>query len=443
MLNIVRKARIKLSNLFSSFDPKSIIPRHGPGAVSTKEKLWEKFQWTNISSRIEQKYPIDEYYYSSINHVCDELLGIRSLGSVDHSAKVILVPKDSRGPRLISCEPVDFQWIQQGLGRAIVCCVENHELTKFNVFFTDQGPNQRGAKLGSSTGLYATLDLKEASDRVSLELVRLLFPAHLCEYLEACRTTSTQLPDSSILPLGKFAPMGSCLCFPILALTIWSILNAGAPDLNTRESILVYGDDVIVPTAYAEDAIKLLESFGLLVNRDKSCTKGFFRESCGVDAYKGVDVTPVRFRTVWASSRSPDVYDSYFAYARALFNRQCYRTYELIVSSLRHIYGPMPSEYEFPNSPLGLPYTPSLGKLKSRVNKDLQKMEYYVLELESPTIVKEINGWSMLLRYFTEGISPDADFDRAVERIALGKPSISEVSSYTQRKTSKLVRRRR
>jgi hypothetical protein len=176
-LDIVREARLLLWELFERFDPYNITPRHGPGVVSTKERLGAKFMWRNVSNRITEVYPFDAYFCASQGHVCDIGHGFDSITDTDHSAQVLLVPKDSRGPRLISCEPVDFQWIQQGLRKAIYELVETHELSKFNVFFTNQKPNQCGALLGSATGRYATLDLKEASDRVSVSLVHLLFPA--------------------------------------------------------------------------------------------------------------------------------------------------------------------------------------------------------------------------------------------------------------------------
>jgi len=403
IINIAREARTLLSRVFSSFDPLDITPRHGPGAVATGQRLWNKFRWTNVSRKITQRYPLDAYYYASAGHVCDCLDDLIHLADEDLPARVILVPKDSRGPRLISCEPVDYQWIQQGLGAAIVDWLERSPLTKWNIHFTDQVPNQCGALLGSKTGTYATLDLKEASDRVTLSLVRLLFPAHIYEYLEACRTSATVLPNGSVLKLRKFAPMGSSLCFPILALTIWAILTSAAPDEETREGLLVYGDDVIVRTAFAEDAMSILESFGLLVNRDKSCTSGFFRESCGTDAFQGVNVTPVRLRTVWTSSQSPGAYASWIAYANSLRRRQYFATYELIARNLIRLYG------EIPATDMALP-CPSLDEVpdnqrphKTRINHFLQKKEWRVRVIRSPVVIKTISGWSMLLRSFTEG----------------------------------------
>lgn len=447
LAHIVSKARTYLAVLFRGFDPLDIVPSHGPGAVSTKEQLWEKFLWTNVSGRITDKYPLDAYFYASAGHVCDSYDRFSSITSEDRSAKVILVPKDSRGPRLISCEPVDFQWIQQGLSRAMVQIVEHHPISRWNVFFTDQGPNGRGALLGSKANKYSTLDLKEASDRVHLELVRLLFPDNLYGYLEACRSTSTVLPNGQTIKLRKFAPMGSALCFPVMALTIWSLLTAAAPNADTRESILVYGDDVIVPTAFAESAMTVLESFGLKINRDKSCTKGLFKESCGVDSFKGVDVTPVRLRTCWVESPRPDVYTSYISYANAYTDkkkgRQYYTTYEYIVSRLVRLYGPIP-DFSMSLTCPSLRVAPAEhGRFRTRYNKHLHKKEFYVRDVTSPSVDHEIDGWSMLLRYFTEGQKPpsllndrhsESDFRSIAE-------SAFSVSRYTKRRTSKLVRR--
>lgn len=453
---VIREARRLLSELFASFDPTDIVPSHGPGVVATKQRLWEKYEWTNVSDRITNLYPFDAYFCASPGHVCDYYRSFDAVKVTDHSARVLLVPKDSRGPRLISCEPVDFQWIQQGLSRAIYRLVESHPTTKWNVFFTDQGPNQRGALIGSSTGRYATLDLKEASDRVHLELVRLLFPERVTAYLECCRSASTVLPSGEKLELQKFAPMGSALCFPIMALTIWALLTSAAPDADTIESILVYGDDVIVPTAYAESAIAILEEFGLKVNHSKSCTKGRFRESCGVDAFDGVNVTPIRLRTVWNRTPRPDVYTSWISYANsawgsinapqwsAEWGRQYYAFSELIAEQLMAIYGPIPDESMSNKAyPSLRGISAERNLFKRRFNRHLQKVQYKVLVVKSPSVTHEMDGWSQLLRYFTEAqrspAFPGGTSDGATDLSGPSQPF--SVSRYTKRGTSILVRR--
>lgn len=447
-LFIARGARRLLRRLFSHFDPYAIHPKHGPGAVSTREKLSSKYQWTNVSDRITDVYPFDAYFCASQGHVCDTYSDFSEIGGVSNSARVVLVPKDSRGPRLISCEPVDNQWIQQGLGRAIVELVEHHPDTQCQVNFTFQDPNRIAALSGSESGRYATLDLKEASDRVSLKLVRLLFPKDLQRFLECCRSSSTELPDGRVLELRKFAPMGSCLCFPILALTVFSILSAGAPDADTRERILVYGDDVIVPTAYAGDAMALLELFGLKINRDKSCVGGFFRESCGMDAFKGVDVTPVRLRTVLTNHQSPDILSSYVAFANAMYDRKRYLVYDKIVEWLVSIYGPIPDQSLHLACP-SLRNAPDYKRpLRSRWNKRFHKRQYLVWDVKSPSLHQPMDGWSSLLRFFAEAGNEDPLAARQEEELVAEHPwsvfalrDAFSVSKYTTRRMSCLVRR--
>nr|QDH86555.1 MAG: RNA-dependent RNA polymerase [Leviviridae sp.] len=445
---VIRKARRKLARVFSGFDPWNIHPRHGPGAVSTKERLWDKYKWTSVPRTLTDVYPFDAYFTASLGHICDTY---RSL-PVDDSeqyARVVLVPKDSRGPRLISCEPLVFQWIQQGLGTAVRDWIEQHPLTRDHVRFTDQEPNQMAALIGSITGRLATLDLKDASDRVTLGLVRLLFPEPLLGCLMASRSAGTTLPDNSRLKLHKFAPMGSNLCFPILAITIWVLLDS-ALDADSRERVYVYGDDVIVPTACAANAIATLESFGLLVNKDKSCTAGYFRESCGTDAYQGVNVTPIRFKTLWSEHRSPDALTSWVAYANSCFVRGYKQTYDVIVGGLFRIYGPLPEKSSHPDC-ISLCYVPEAQQPKlTRTNKYLQRRETLLWCVRSRPIHKSIDGWSMLLRFFAES-TPDriewsvSNWDRSpsVRRLLQDKipvESAFSVSSYTKQRSSILVR---
>jgi hypothetical protein len=444
--SVIRKARIRLSRVFSNFDPLDIRPRHGPGAVSTGERLWGKYHWSRINKRIDSIYPFDAYFCASLGHICDSYKAFNRLVEVEPSAKVILVPKDSRGPRLISCEPLEFQWIQQGLGDAIVRRVESHPLTRYNIHFTDQSPNQIAALFGSRNGRYATLDLKEASDRVTVGLVRLLFPAHVLRALLSSRSQSTKLPDGTVLPLDKFAPMGSALCFPIMALSIWAILSSCEADANARKSILVYGDDVVVETAKAAHATKWLEAFGLRINQAKSCTSGFFRESCGMDAYKGVCITPVRIRTCWAYRPSPNVYTSYIAYANSFYKQHFYKTYDLIVQRLLDIYQEIP-EFDGYHTYPSLMEVPEYNRPKrTRSNLSLQRLETRVWDLEVKPLNKQIDGWSMLLRYFAEvDHTPFVKRATSTRRCSVGVlGEIREpfsVRLYTRRDTSKLVKR--
>lgn len=415
---LLRRARRLVHNLFDGFDVSGIVPRHGPGVVSTKETGARKYVFERINPRAQMVFPFDKYFYVNMDHLCDESQSLAAVSIKESSAQVVLVPKDSRGPRVISCEPLENQWLQQGLMRAMVPWIERHPLTRNDVRFSDQEPNRMAALAGSYHGELCTLDLKEASDRVSVWLVEQLFPGPLLEALLATRSLATKLPDGTVLPLQKFAPMGSACCFPVLATCVWALLRAGSAGADGK-TVLVYGDDVIVETAEAEHAIEQLETFGLHVNRDKSCTSGLFRESCGMDAYLGVDVTPVRFRTVWSSTPAADTYESWIAYANSLYHAGYSTTAVYIAESMRGIYARIPIEVQKTDvtqkgqiikiTPFKPHRYPALAfdsiemlPMRSRVNRDFQVMEQLVRVVVPRKTEACQSGWVSLMRFFTE-----------------------------------------
>lgn len=446
-------AKRAIHKALAACDLSDIRPKHGPGAVSTKEKLWRKYQWTTITKRITEHYPLDKYFYASIGHVCDHYKEMNSLLDVELPAQVILVPKDSRGPRLISAEPLANQYIQQGIKEVLVDHIEASPHTRGQINFTDQMPNRMAAIDGSYTGEFATLDLSEASDRVSLGLVKFLFPEHILSKILCCRTLSTTLPCGEVIQLNKFAPMGSALCFPILALVCWAITSSLEAIAGARtKRVLVYGDDIIVSTAQAADAIKALELVGLKVNKDKSCTTGFFRESCGMDAYLGNDVTPTRFKTLWSSSPSPNAYVSWIEYANSFYDKRYYHTYDEIVRRLFRVYPEIPECSAFPNREVpALRDVPEVHRpTRHRSNVHLQKRQTLVNVVKSRRITHETAGWSMLLRFFTEAnrqpevgrLSHDGtEVPARTLSDELSEQSSFSVREYTERKASILVKR--
>lgn len=407
------------SEILSDFDPKDIIPRHGPGAVSTGERLEQKWNFSRLYQAIHQVFPYYEYFVvGGARELIDRVSWYRSLQrEFAGCAKVVLVPKDSRGPRLISCEPLEYQWIQQGVGRKLMSHLERHRLTQGRINFADQRINRDLAQRSSVHGQYCTLDLKDASDLVSLEAIRKMFPPSFVRVLEATRSTSTKLPDGRVVALKKFAPMGSALCFPVEALFFWIIClvavskRLGVHYRDAAPNVYVYGDDIIVPTICYDSVVSALESVGLRVNESKCCSRGSFRESCGMDAFAGVDVTPTRISTRW--SREPSsgsVLSAYSAYANQFAQKGYNYTAEAIWRWLRGPHGNIP--YGVPGS--GYPCRHAESVLdahirntnmgfKSRFNRDLQRVEYRVRVLmprHRPTI---LDSWHRLLRNVSLG----------------------------------------
>lgn len=399
--------------ILQGFDPVDILPRHGPGSVATGEKLDEKWEFSRLYSEIHRMYPYYDYFMvGGSAELLDRIKWYRGLSRESVGvAKVVLVPKDSRGPRLISCEPLEYQWIQQGLNSALVRHLERQRLTRGQINFQDQSVNQQLARESSLHHAYSTIDLKDASDRVSLQLVERLFPKDLMEYFRAVRSHATRLPDGRIVPLTKYAPMGSAVCFSVEALVFWCICVDAVriTGLSLREaaqSVYVYGDDIIVPTMAYQAVLDALHRAGLVVNEAKCCSHGDFRESCGVDAFKGIDVTPTRISTVW--SREPSSGEclfSYAAYANAYWQKGYTELATTIRAELAGVHGNLPCATARAGFPAVLVETDgeahtrnAEAQIPSRLNSQLQRVEYRVKVADAKRIPTTLDGWPRLLR---------------------------------------------
>jgi len=225
-------------------------------------------------------------------------------------SQVLFVPKDSRGPRVISKEPLHalraqmsyFDTVTNLLERATVF---GGDVSRIN--FRDQSVNRRLASDSSVTREYATLDLKDASDRVTWALCEPIFRHAPGMYaVLRKRTTSAEMPSGNVVQLRKLSGMGSGLTFPTMALVIYLSVVAtvmrhtGSSYENVARKVYVYGDDLIVPASWLGYAKRGLEASGLLVNTSKTFTMSHFRESCGGDFYYGINVAPVRLTLTFA-----------------------------------------------------------------------------------------------------------------------------------------------
>lgn len=389
---LVQEARSLIYRVLCNTNPMDIRPRHGSGATACRTSNRDKYEKLRYYAQLDAHYPYPEYFFFSATHLADELDKLHEAEVLEPSARVVLVPKDSRGPRIISCEPAELMYIQQGLMEVLYETIENHPLTAGRVNFTDQSLNRSMALFGSITDQIATIDLKDASDRVSLALVELLFPFNWVEAFKACRSPQTTLPDGSKVKLQKFAPMGSACCFPVEALTFWAIASAVTRDLNT----LVYGDDIICEAPQADQVMDALESFGLKVNRDKSYTTGPFRESCGGDYHNGCDVTPVRVRKALGTSHTLRFTATDLANELlAKFGLEALGAIRVI----EDVIGPIPrSALPIPGT-LRLPHNSSNDALfQRRYNRHLQRYEHRILQPSVRPVKVREPAWSELLR---------------------------------------------
>jgi hypothetical protein len=318
----VRASHLLFVDVFANVDlaiyEGRIEGKHGPGSTADGIVGNDKFLMPKWTERLESIFPYGDYCLPNwrFNYLLDHVEIIATVNEIP--VRVISVPKTLRSPRVIAMEPSYMQFMQQGVLRELVRELEDpFKLVSNLIGFSDQIPNRDMARRGSSDGQLATLDLKEASDRVPNLLVKLMLGNHPWLQAAVASTRSNRAEISELglsLPnLRKFASMGSALCFPFEAMVFLAIVCIGISKqrgepltrsfLNSlRDEVRVYGDDIIIPVDCVSAVIGYLEAFGFQINSKKSFWKGKFRESCGGDYFDGQDVTPVRLKKEFPTS---------------------------------------------------------------------------------------------------------------------------------------------
>jgi len=341
---LAQSARQIIGRIIYGINWSEIVPSHGPGAVYPPCHPSEKSRFMTYYPTITEKYPFDSNFLALPSFWYDEL--VLSDGAYqeqgDIVAKLVAVPKDSRGPRLICVHPKESIWIQQGCRRLLERAIQSHRSeARGRINFNDQSINGMMALASSSTREFCTLDLKEASDRIGCELVRSLFGDYAYSYLSCSRASRVKLLDNRVMELKKWAPMGNALCFPVQSLIFYSIVRAGIRcryGVNCND-VYVFGDDLIFPSCYLNGVLNALIRCGMVPNQSKTFSSGFFRESCGVDAFKGFDVTPFRLKRVDSFTVSGST--SMCTLAKAMRMEQYYYTSDAIYRCVSRTFGPL------------------------------------------------------------------------------------------------------
>lgn len=405
-----------ISNSLGVFDPADWRCKHGPGAVSERAGKHDKYRWLNWPSALETVFPFADYgfhsYSSWADYVCHN-----DVDGGQPSSRLVAVPKSYDGPRLIAAEPAAGMWCQQSMLAYFSCRFSRTFIGEF-IQLSDQARNRDFALTGSRTDRIATIDLSSASDTVTCQIVESMFGYNksLMEALRSIRTptVSQQLTDkvSETHELRMFSTMGNAVTFPVeslvflaVALTATCYTDGINPTVKTLRSLSaetsVYGDDIVIPNRSRDAMCRLLELLRFRCNTRKTFWEGNFRESCGCDAFKGHDVTPIYWRQQFTGTA---VSLSSCVSVRNAF----YRKYLLYTSAA--IESTLPSgipEVAYDSGVFGyvvrrLPITP----VRVRWNPDLQRNEAKVLSVQAkPTLVRT-QGHSALLQYFTEKPRP-------------------------------------
>lgn len=457
----------RLSSLNSTIMENKHVPKHGPGATSERLSSNSRYDIRSWFERLNTHFPMDLFAWPNPGHgyttgestdanatctdpgrnslgngqststpasATDSGLGrdgqrarpapfgtggaLQSFRLIEEDAedpvRVVSVPKTAKTPRIIAIEPSCMQYAQQSLLEKIVPALEA-SCFRGALGFSDQEPNRYRALLGSKDGTFATLDLSDASDRVHLTLVSNMLRSIpvLRDAVIACRSQRADVPGEGVIPLSKFASMGSALCFPMEAMVFLTIVLVSIlePDFNAARvpsgisrkidralaTVRVYGDDIIVPTDIAYRVKETLEAFCLKVNTAKSFWTGKFRESCGSDCYDGVNITPVYLR-----KELPESLDDALSVVglmetrNALYKKGCWETVKKLDAFLSGI-AKFPIVLE--TSPM-IGFISNLGYQVRRWNKDLHRFEMHGPCLKLTKRRDPLDGYGALMKFF-------------------------------------------
>ena len=422
--------------------------KHGPGAIAERTGSVNKYQFVNWSRGLESVFPIADFGFH--NHAAWGrwvASGGSSIEGFNPHSRLVAVPKTLKRPRLIAAEPSEHQWCQQNLWHYFRTQVARTWIGSF-VNFHDQNLNQELCLRGSKDGSMATLDLSSASDRVTCHHVGQLFRTNL-NVLQALRASRTRCLSQTIvtsvpavLRLKKFSTMGSACTFPVESLMFLTVALAAV--LTQRRwpvavksisrligEVAVFGDDLIVPTESWEFVSTCLEALGFQVNSLKSFGTGMFRESCGVDAFRGIEVTPAYWRAPVTSD--PESVVSKLAVRNNFYMKGFWKTAEYLTSTLPSRAIPRVS---IDSGVCGL--KSFLGAnctgQKTRYNSDLQREEVRMLKLRSKSSRAPITDDSAFLQFFTENPEPFSQWQsgtaqRPKHRLALAWEAVEHLGS--------------
>ncbi|DAD50604.1 RNA-directed RNA polymerase, partial [ssRNA phage Zoerhiza.1_18] len=411
-----------ISSEFGRFNPFEWSPRHGPGAVSDlRASHTFKYDFPYWPEKLESVFPYAEFAFANLGDWAEKVRSglVHSDSHSEHPSRLLAVPKEYSKPRLIASEPTSYQWCQQVIRDYLTSRISCSSL-RDTVHIRDQSFNQAAALRASIDGSLSTIDLSSASDRISCWLIERLFrkrPELLDAYYASRSRWITQDIDKKSPKhhvLRKFSTQGSAITFPTQSI-LFSVIAIGTL-LHSRgkrvtiqnirrasSEVLVFGDDIIVPTDVADKVVDALHYFRLKVNPAKTFRVGRFRESCGCDAFAGQDISRVSITSVPSVSKPETVMSSVDVHNN-LLNAGWYSTAAYVknaVDQLRRFSFPWTAALSGTVGWLSL-FGESNSHLRKRWNPHLHREEFSCTLPQGSQQKTPTGSNSEMLQYFIE-----------------------------------------
>lgn len=208
------------------------------------------------------------------------------------------VPKNYKSRRQCCLEPHLNTWAQRVLGLDL-----KRALLKRASYDLSAVPDMNKYLLKYHSGDFATLDLKQASDRIYTSFVKEVLPPNWFGLLNQARSHYTNV-DGNIHKNAKFSSMGNGFTFELESTLFLGIVRALVPKQHWN-LCKVFGDDILVPIKYGKVVAEHLEGLGFILNTDKTFLSGNFKESCGTDILESI-YGPLCVRPIYLRSFPDD-----------------------------------------------------------------------------------------------------------------------------------------
>lgn len=310
---IIRLLRIEMLYILGSKPQLDVPTSYTSGATTTcRTGNTAAHRWLKPEITGDLLEFIQEHYTG-----LDYVFPVKTV-NIENFARGAQVPKTVDSNRMILIPPVCNVTFERMLGQEI------GQRLKYRGIDIKQAADKHKilAYYASMLGVLNTDDLKNASNTILTELVRLVLPPSWYSALDAARCKSYILSwldqdgrENNITThhMTMFMGNGCGFCFELETALFAAIIKIGCKlsGLQTSDDyrdVHVYGDDMIYPTTATKAVRGILSLCGLTTHVNKSFSEGFFRESCGGDYLNGRNVRPVHLRSPLSSDREKVIF---------------------------------------------------------------------------------------------------------------------------------------
>lgn len=271
------ESRLRRSKWTCTYDNFELFARFVYNCKAMKRAFRQRYnRWYQQQSFVESQQFSDKLIY---RRFCSYLSSgnakfasfkwkLERITDFSQGSRFSTVPKNNSVRRPINIECLGNIVVQRQIGNSLRKSLKEKYLVDLDVLAYEHSRKIRNSE-------YATIDLKNASDSVTLTLCEFLLPKSVYSLLLKSRSEFILGPDKAFHQIKKISSMGNGFTFELMTLILTAIARQFDP------SATVFGDDIIIRNEFAQDLIDVLNGVGFHVNIDKSFIYSKFRESCG------------------------------------------------------------------------------------------------------------------------------------------------------------------